>query len=259
MTENPYLPPQSDVAAEPPPAADAPMRLPFEDPATFPGLWDRIRETFRWMLVRREEAGAALGGSRDLGGPIRFYALLPLPLGILQGLIVQCFPLTPFWVRGPVARPEGPALVFALAGVLLGGPIVMALLLGLGGLALHAGLWMTGGTREGLGLTATYRAFFYAYGVALVLAIPLFPLQWLPGIMGALAQILVNLLGLLSLLYVGIMLAPTHRTATWRGVLGALAIPLILFCCCATCVGTAFAFGGSPLREAFESAMRGGR
>ena len=62
--ENPFAPPQADLAA-PAPDAAAP-RMPWEDRAAFPTLGARVIATLQWLVRRPAELGPALAAPQPL-------------------------------------------------------------------------------------------------------------------------------------------------------------------------------------------------
>lgn len=259
--ENPFAPPQADLAA--PDSGGPQPRMPWEDRAAHPALGDRVVATLRWLVRRPAELGPALATPADLASPIGFFALLALPLTIATALLGAFFPAQPFWqawmgVPAP-PQPEGFARTIALLIATFGAPFGLTLGILVGGLLTHAGLWAVGATRQRLGLTVTFRTLLYGSAAGALASFPLALAQFLPGLAGQVGQIAHTLLTLLVLTtWYGLLYARAHRTDTWRGVLGAW-LPLLAFLlCCGACLGTLFAFGGEAFREGLARGLQGG-
>ena len=105
--ENPFAPPQADLAA-PAPDAAAP-HMPWEDRAAFPTLGARVIATLQWLVRRPAELGPALAAPTDVVPPIGFFALLALPLTLAIALLGILSPVQPFWqawMAGLILRSE---------------------------------------------------------------------------------------------------------------------------------------------------------
>lgn len=259
--ENPFAPPQADLAAPEP--GEAGPRMPWEDRAAYPALGARVMATLRWLLLRPAELGPALAAPADVVPPIGFFALLALPVTIAAALLGAFFPVQPFWQAWmglpTPPQPEGLARTIALLIGTLGAPLGLALGVLIGGLLTHAGLWAAGATRQKLGLMVTFRTLLYGSAAGTLVAFPLTLAQFLPGMTGQAAQVVHTLFTALVLTtWYGLLYARAHRTDTWRGVLGAW-LPLLAFLlCCGACLGSLFAFGGEAFREALSKGLQGG-
>jgi hypothetical protein len=260
MDANPYAPPDAPLES-PQPVYDGRL-LPFEDKTNIPGLFFRIKATFRVFWTDTELAGEGLGLRPDVAPAIAFYALAGMPVAIAAGVAQIFFPIQPWFLSlmgapRPVA-PTGTALVFALIGVILA-PLWLAIIFAIAGLLNHAGLWLVGGTQTRLGLPVTYRMLLYG---AATLAVPVslaeLALARLPGSLGTLGQVVAFGAQLGIFFYQGVIFARAHRTDTWRGVLGLLMPPLLLGLLCGGCIGVLWVVGGEPFREALQKALSGG-
>jgi len=248
MDDNPYSPPQADLEATPG-VPEGPL-IPWEDPVSFPGFWDRIRRTLG-LLLRPTEAGAALGAGREIAPSIRFMAIVGMPLAWLsQLLVILAGPVNPaqnflkvFGIPQPPAPdPSAQAAqrVFQIVQLVLF-PLLMAIGLGIWGLVTHGGLWLTRGLQQGRGFAVTYRTLMYSaalfYSVGWILNLWVF----MPPATG-LAFLALSCLAWIGVFtYQGILLAKAHGTDVWRGILGIFA-PWLLFCCCCGGLGGLLGF-----------------
>lgn len=204
--ENPYTPPQASLGDVLPEAAPHLEPLPFEDPERYPGFAERCFATFKLGYTDFFGLADRVPSRQDLLPPWLFQLIVSLPFGLLGQVLA-------FALQAALSRLTGsqPQPMLSLVGFVIGvlaGPYV-------GGAIAHAGLWIWGGTRRRIGLPQSIR--LYAYAAAL-----LAPVAWVP--------ILGGLLAMIWLILLGMALARTHRTDTWRGVLAVLT-PVLLLCC----------------------------
>ncbi len=259
--ENPFAPPQADLAA-PAPDAAAP-HMPWEDRAAFPTLGARVIATLQWLVRRPAELGPALAAPTDVVPPIGFFALLALPLTLAIALLGILSPVQPFWQAWmglpTPPQPEGFARTLGMVIALFWAPFGLTLGMLIMGLLIHAGLWATGATRSKVGLVATFRTLLYGSAAGTLAAFPLALCQFLPGVAGQIGQMAYLVFTSLVLTtWYGLLCARAHRTDTWRGVLGAWLPFLAFLLCCGACLGSLFAFGGDAFREALSKGLQGG-
>ncbi len=252
METNPYAPPQSDLNLRPE-SGHGPL-MPFEDPVRYPSFVQRVTETLRWIFLDRDRAGEALGGNTLMGAPIGFYALLGLAPAILIAVLAILYPIQPFWqgwmgIPKPVA-PMGAFQGIAILAILVTAPFSLAITIAITSLLYHLGLWIVKGTREGLGLLATFRSVLYLLGAISIILFPFQLLTHVPGILSPIMMGVGTLLHIGSLFYQGVILAKAHRTDVWRGILGVWTPILGIFGLVGICVGTLWLVGGHAVWQA---------
>lgn len=259
MDDNPYAPPLSELQVPSESAGDTVM--PFEDPVGYPSFGGRILETLRWLFLDLHRAGRGLGGSRRVGPPVGFYALLaliPLVLVGLLGIIHPTQPIWQVWMGAPRAQaPTGVMLGFMLLGILVAEPIGAGVGILAAGALDHLGLWIVRGTKADLGIPVTYRAVIYATTVVSLASLPFHLLGHLPGALGSYAMLPVVPLQVCGIVYQGVLLARAHRTDTWRGVLGVWLPILVLVGLAGICVGALWFLGGEVFQRALADGLRG--
>lgn len=210
----------------PDPAFENP--LPWEDPDTFPGFWDRVVETFRLAFTDPMAFMERAGRGEGLARPWAFLLFTSIPTYALLTLVFLALGAFLALVGLADAKEnlfrQHPALAWILPLVLAGFLILLPLLqfLGmvlLGGLQ-HAFLGLFGGTRERRGVQATIRACTYAWAVIGLVC-------FLPSLIPYLGALIVLPLKVAGMVVTGMGLARVHRTDAWRGIAAALA-PLVL-------------------------------
>lgn len=241
MSEHPETPmPDAGLAAPSwpePPLAAAPLPLPFEDPERYPGLWERIYETFRLAFTHTWAFFEAIPSGSGLGSPWRFQLLCWLPMLVLAAIGLALLALIGGLaaVAGAVSKQglaalAGGTLALVSLAVLLLLPLGIFLGMVISGALTHVFLWIWGGTRQRVGLEQTIRAEGFVSGISVVLMIPFQILGIIP-IIGLVFSFCAGIITIGITVVKGMGLARIHRTDTWRGVCAALS-PMILGCCC---------------------------
>ena len=257
MNTNPFIAPEAPP--DPPQPVNGGRFLPFEDKANIPSLFVRISGTFRVFWTDTALAGEGLGLRPDIAPAMAFYALVGLPVAVVAGVAQIFSPVHPWFMslmHAPKpAVPSGMALIFTMMGVLLA-PLWIAIAFAVAGLLNHAGLWMVGGTRAGLGLPVTYRTLLYGAATLVVpVSLAELALNRLPGPFGTLGQVISLGAQLGIFFYQGVIFARAHRTETWRGVMGLLMPLLATVLICGGCLGALWFGGGDQFREALQKAL----
>lgn len=196
------------------PAGGAPLPLPFEDPARFPGFWSRVGAMFQLLFSQPLELFERVEAGSGYGRPLLWSLLLATPILLLTVLISAVFGVLAFLpAAGKNELPRWLPAVMAVGYPLL---VLISLAAGmfLGGVLSHVCLWLWGGLRNSAGLHQTLRAQGYFQGFFMLAY--LVPLLNILVALGAPA-------------FLGMGLARLHRTETWRGVCAAYT-PVLLCC-----------------------------
>jgi len=239
MEENPFSPPQSDLEAPPSPG-EGPL-MPWEDRITYPALGDRIVQTVQ-TLLKPSEAGPVLAGNRQILPSLTFIAVVGLPMPWLFQLIIGLIgPINPMQgILKLFGMPAPPApdpsmqtmqRVMQIVGVVVF-PLSMAMGLGIWGLLVHGGLWLTRALQPGRGLETTFRTLIYSSALMFMVSWIFNAWVFLPPIPALIVLSLSVLIWIGFAIYQGILMAKAHETQLWRGILGLFAPMILLVCCC---------------------------
>jgi hypothetical protein len=217
---NPFAPPQAELTSAPDWSLSPDRRpVPFEDLEREPRFWPRVWEMFRLLFTAPNQLAERVPNTEGLSAPLRFALLLTTPTMLLCLLMFGLLGgVMSFGISQAASGSGGPpAWLFLLLGpgyvVLLA--LMVVITIPVGGLVLHACLWLWGGTRQGCGLGQTLRAVGYYMGFHML---------------GSLIPLINLAVALAGPAFLGMALARIHRTDTWRGVLAAY-LPLLLCCC----------------------------
>lgn len=244
--DNPWQTPEAPLEPESTPTGAV---IPYEEPGKALG-W-RLGETLGMILRDPAEAGRRIAASRALTPAITCFlwlglsmqwlaALVQIPANLAQQeqgnrWVFELFRMPP--PPPPSAEQMALATTFTWVGAAMA-PLFIALWILLMGCCAHLGLWVFKGLSERRGMETTFRAMLYGYAATNWVDLPMAFLAYVPAFgMRLPHQLLAVGVGLGVLSFKGMVVAHAHGAPTWKGVLGVLLIPVVLFLLCACCLG----------------------